>query len=278
MPFSTSSYLPGDWGFTRTIAKNKKIQPLPQPAPAWAGPTWVPQPVAPQYNQNPYAGLLNAYANQQRADAQGQSVADQASRDAAIKRFLVSYGEVPDFNSLGVSDAAKGVLGGLGGDVRDLAAKNTAEGTSVKARLDQANLQAQRKIPATLAGRGLLHSGQTGYDLGQQGMQNKQAQFDVLNEMLGNIEGAVSQYSQAEAARQRQLADAEQQAAMAAMQDYGGGMYGDQGGGYWDYSGQPTATQSAAKAVAAKRVPVKQPVKKAPVRSFGGNQSWGRWF
>lgn len=179
---------------------------------------------------NPYAGLLGDYLNQMRADAQGASVNDAASRDAMLRRLAVSYGAIPDFASLGISDASKGVLqGALDSNTQALAAKNYAEGTSIKARLDQADKIAQRQIPAQLAARGILRSGQTGYDLGQQALQSKQKNFDVLNEMLGNMEGAISQYNAAEAARQRALADAEMQAKMQAAQDWGGSMGG---GGY----------------------------------------------
>lgn len=237
------------WGAAATFAKKKKPPVKRQPAPV-APPVFNPfapgpastGPVGPQRQSmgNPYAGLLDAYMGQMRADTNASSIADKAARDAAIRRFLVSYGEVPDFGSMGLSDAAKSVLGGLG-DVKDLAAKNTAEGTSVKARLDQANAKQQRLIPASLAGRGLLRSGQTGYDLGQQQMQNKQANFDVLNEMLGNIEGTVSNFAQAEAARARALADAELQAAMAAQGDYGGDIYGDEGYDFDPFTNQQNA-------------------------------------
>lgn len=220
------------WGAAATFAKRKKKRRVPAPAPPGFGPIAqapggpAPGPAGPQPQGNPYAGLLSAYMNQQRADFAGQSLSDAAARDAAIKRFLVSYGEIPDLSTLGLSDAAKSVLGGLNSqEIRDLAAKNTAEGTSIKARLDAANALQQRRIPAGLAGRGLLRSGQTGADLSQQALSNKQANFDVLNEMLGNIEGAVSRFAEAEAARARALADAEMQASMNAFEDYGGDLY-----------------------------------------------------
>lgn len=266
------------WGAAATLAKKKKrvasAPPVPGLAPVAA--PGVPQaPSGPVYRENPYAGLLASYASQARADNAAQSLADAASRDAAIKRFLVSYGEVPDFGAMGVSEAARGILGGLGGDIRALAQKNTAEGTSVKARLDQANAKQQRLIPANLAGRGLLRSGQTGYDLGQQQMQNKQANFDVLNEMLGNIEGTVSNFAQAEAARARALADAELQAAMAAQGDYGGDIYGDEGYDFDPFTNQqnPNVLQGWAAAAQAQNAamsrykpPKKRVVAKRPSR------------
>lgn len=260
-----ATYVPTNpgWGAAATFAKRKKKKRVPAPGPGLGfGPIaqnpGAGAPGAPQAQSNPYAGLLSSYMNQQRADFGAQSVADAASRDAAIKRFLISYGEVPDFATMGLSDAAKAVLGGLGGDIRALAAKNTAEGTSIKARLDQANALQQRRIPAGLAGRGLLRSGQTGADLNAQAMSNKQANFDVLNEMLGNIEGTVSQFAQAEAARARALADAELQASMAAFGDYGGEMYGDYGDAGGGFA--PQAAAAAAGRPAVRRKPAKRAV------------------
>lgn len=181
---------------------------------------------------NPYLSLIQDLMNQQRADIAAQGVADAASRDAALRRLIVSFGEVPDFQT--ISGAAQGFLkGALDQKTRDLAAKNTAEGTSVKARLEDANQRANRLIPATLASRGMLRSGQTGADLDTQAMQFKRTMFDTINELLSNIEGTTNNFVSAERARQLALAQAEMQAAMLAMQNWGGTVsgYADPGSG-----------------------------------------------
>lgn len=163
---------------------------------------------------NPYAQLIEDMLNQTRADIRGDSLADAASRDAAIRRLLISYGASPDLAGLGISGEASGVLGHvLDPKTKQLIEQNTAEGTSVSARMEAANAKALGAIPANRAARGGLHSGGTGYDLGQQAMAHKQTTFDVLNEMLGNVEGAVGSYAANERARQRALAQAEQDAA-----------------------------------------------------------------
>jgi hypothetical protein len=181
---------------------------------------------------NPYAGIMDEYLNQLRADLQAESIADAASRDAAMRRLIISYGDVSGFeNQGGLSGQAAGFLkGALDDKTRNLAAQNTAEGLSVKARMDESNNKAQAYIPEAQAARGMLRSGSTGAKLGDQAMNYKRQGFDVLNELLGNIEGATSGFLNAERMRQRALADAAMQARLAAMQDWGG-MLG--------YGGQP---------------------------------------
>lgn len=177
---------------------------------------------------NPYAGLLNEFLNSSKARFSADSAADAASRDAALRRYVISYGQVPDFDSLGISDSARGFLGkALDPKTRSLAEKNTAEGTSVFARTKRANDVANRRIPANLAARGMLHSGQTGSDLQDQAQNYKIQGFDQLNEMLGGVEGTVGNFLQAERARADALAQAELQAQMAAYGNYGGDMYKD---------------------------------------------------
>ncbi len=180
---------------------------------------------------NPYAGIINDYLNQTKANFGAQSAADAASRDAALRRYVISYGTVPDFNSLGISDSAKGFWEkAIDANTQALAAKNEAEGTSIHARMENENKVANRRIPAQLAARGLLRSGQTGSDLRDQAQAHKIRGFDTLNEMLQGVEGTVGSFLNAERERQMALAEAEMNARMQAMGDWGGDMYGDGGG------------------------------------------------
>ncbi|MCI0408083.1 MAG: hypothetical protein L0191_05865 [Acidobacteria bacterium] len=179
-----------------------------------------------------YSGLVGDYLNQARSDFAAASGADAASRDAALRKFIISYGAVPDFNQLGISASARGFLEkALDQKTRDLALKNYAEGTAIKARMDKANEVAQRRIPAQLAARGLLHSGQTGVDLAEQAQNYKIQGFDTLNEMLGGIEGTVGNFLENERQRQRELAEAAMRAAEGAYGDFGDSYLGDGYGG-----------------------------------------------
>jgi hypothetical protein len=171
----------------------------------------------PGQSANAYKDLINQMLGQQRADIGAEGVADAASRDAQLRRILVSYGAIPEM--AGIGGESQGYLQGvLDPETRALIEKNTAEGTSVKARLDQANQIAQRQLVSRGGKAGTLHSGQTVYDEQQQALQNKQTQFDTLSEALGNIEGTVGSYAANERQRQRQLAEYEMQAQMSAAQ------------------------------------------------------------
>lgn len=203
---------PGDLG--KAIFGSMPLGPSPTTRPGGGG-------------GNPYSGILNEFLNSSKARFGAQSAADAASRDAAIQRAIISYGQVPDFGKLGISGQTLGYLqGALSDKVKQLAEQNTKEGTSVYARQAHANDIANRRIPATLAGRGMLHSGQTGADLGEQAQNYKIQSFDTLNELLGSVEGTVGNFLAAERARQEALAQAELQAQMAAYQNYGGDVSG----------------------------------------------------
>jgi hypothetical protein len=135
---------------------------------------------------------------------------------------VISYGQVPDFDKMGISESARGFLGGaIDQRTRDLAAKAEAEGLSVHARMAKENTVANRRIPSMLAGRGMLRSGQTGYDMGEQAQNYKIGQYDTLNELLSNVEGTVGNYLQGERDRQMQLAQARMQAAWDAYSNWG---------------------------------------------------------
>src|SRR5574337_1135594 len=184
---------------------------------------------------NPAAGILADYLSKMRADANANSVSDAATRDAAIKRLAISFGQVPDFSAMGLDPATSKIIqNALDQHTRDLAAQNTAQGTSVFARMAHDNMLANRRIPAMLAGRGLLRSGQTVSDLAEQAQGYKNQSFDAMNEMLNQATGAIGAYAAAERARQEQLAQMELQAALAAAQEgYGAGG----GGGGWSGGG-----------------------------------------
>lgn len=210
---------PGVWGTAGTPAP----APTPKPAPLVSTP--IPQMPLPQVQySNPYAGLIGGMPDLSALESvyKAQSADDAAARDAALRRLVISYGQMPDFNSLGISDKAKGFLSGaLNDEVRQLAANAENEGVSVHARQAKANEVANRKIPALLAGRGLLRSGQTGYDLNEQAQNYKNQQYDTLNELLSNVEGTVGNFLAAERQRQLALAEARMQAAWNAFQNWG---------------------------------------------------------
>ena len=179
-------------------------------------------PVA-QKRSNPFAGIMADYLNQMRGDMGAEGAADKGGMINQLRKYIVSYGALPDFSNIGgLGGDAKGYLAeAMDPNTMALAQKAETEGLSSHARLGQENDKATRLIPALLASRGMLQSGQTGNDLADQGMKFKQSGYDMLNEMLSGITGSVSGYQENERQRQRQLADMEMQAAMQAAQDWG---------------------------------------------------------
>ena len=205
-----------------------------------------------------YDGLIGGSTDLSGMEAQmgAQSAADAASRDAALRRFIVSYGSLPDFSQLGISGDALGYLkGAMDPKTQELAANAEKEGLSIHARQAKDDADQRRRIPALLAGRGLLRSGQTGYDLGEQAQAYKTTQYDTLNELLGNIEGTVGSFQQAERDRQMNLAMARMQAASDAFGNWGDSYIGDTGPGTpaGSLAGRPTPPRSKVAIAAANR-------------------------
>ncbi len=179
---------------------------------------------------NPYAGLTGGQPDLSAFESEfaAGSAADAASRDAAIKKMLVSYGQIPDFG--GLSESSRGYLNNaLDPATRAAAEKAEAEGLSIHARQAAGNEKATRYIPAQLAARGMFRSGQTGTDLKDQAQNYKIQQYDTLNELLGGIEGTVGNFLSGERDRNMQLAQMRMQAAWNAFSNWGGSY--DTGGG-----------------------------------------------
>lgn len=187
-------------------------------------------------DRNPYGGLIGGSPDLSALEAAygAQSKADAASRDASLRRLVISYGGLPSLDALGMSDAARGFLkSAINDKTLDLARKAEEEGVSVHARQAKEDAVTRRRIPAHLAGRGLLRSGQTVSDLADQAQNYKNLQYDTLNELLGNVENTVGGFLQAERDRAIALAQARIQAAWSAMQDWGDYDIGGSGGPDW---------------------------------------------
>lgn len=125
------------------------------------------------------------------------NVANASQRDAQIQRALVQFGGVPDIagigKSLGLSpEDVQKLQESLGPGIQDLAKENTDAGLSTESRLAQANTDAVRQIKNQLNARGLLNSGETGYQLGKQQQGYSQAEYDANQKLLDYL----NQYQQ----------------------------------------------------------------------------------
>jgi len=210
------------------------------------------------------SGVLGDYLNQMRADSSASSNADRGSMINNLRQAIISYGLAPDYSALG-ADAQGYLKEALDPNTLDLAAKNEKEGISSHARLGHENDLAMRRIPAMLAGRGILHSGQTGSDLGEQAQTFKNQGYDMLSALMQGITGSVGQFQEAERQRQRDLAEQEMQSAMQAAGDWGDSGLGG-GYGYQDSGGYSSSIPALKKAVAAKKPVIKRQPIVAPSR------------
>lgn len=185
-----------------------------------------------------YLALINGdpLLGQERADLSAQGVSDAASRAAAIQRALIQFGIVPDFASsaqkLGLSGEA---LGYLNQDVNDrtrqLAQANTQEGLSLTARLAKAHTDAVRNIRNQLAARGIIRSGETPYQLGEEANQYKISTNDATQQLLDYLTGAIGAFTQSERQRRQQLAQYLSDAASRQLGLLGDTSAGAGGGG-----------------------------------------------
>jgi hypothetical protein len=101
----------------------------------------------------------------------------------------------------------------LGPDAQRLAQENTSAGLSTTARLDDANTKAIRQIMQGLNKRGLLHSGEAGYQLDQENLGYRQAQSDAYQKFLGYLQQYQQGYLSAQQQRDQTLAQSYSDAA-----------------------------------------------------------------
>lgn len=151
---------------------------------------------------------------QTQQDIAAQRAGDQAALTAARQRDLIQYGSIPDLSAAGSS---LGLVGNVGDDITDtvkqLAQQNTSAGLSTTAQLQQAYNDAVKSTQDDLTARGLLSSGETGYQLGRDNQNYTSSTNSALQQLLDALAGLQSSYLTNENSRQSAL---EQAAAAAA--------------------------------------------------------------
>lgn len=165
-----------------------------------------------------------------------QSAADAAQRAAQTQRLLIQLGEVPSSSFVTGPYASY-----FGQDVNDLtrslASQNTQSGLSILARLSKQYEDARLRNFNDLAARGMLQSGETGYQLGELGQARLQSEYDARMSVLDQLNNLYSQFASAERQRQTQAALSMMDAAQAESQypwNYPTGSQYDYGNYYGD--------------------------------------------
>lgn len=169
-----------------------------------------------------------------------------ANEKAARERAIIGFGD----------PALAGLAGfGLDPQAGDFARQNYLSGNSTLSRLDKDKADKRNAMINQLASHGILFSGDTGYQEGQQATQYGNAVYDARNKVLDYLR----QVDQDAQDRKNQL----RQMVISAMQMGGGGGGGGGGSGSsgWNLTvpggnqagANLSAVQSAAQAMAAQR-------------------------
>lgn len=142
---------------------------------------------------------------QHKTDLAGLSASDAARRQASVRQALISLGAVPDLkNALsGLSpqyqtwlnqDVNQGVL--------DQAGANQYSFLNQENKTHDANLTNSKDM---LAAKGILSSGQTGYEVGQENYRHSGSLNDAVQNLLGILGGQYGDFATAEGNRATDL-------------------------------------------------------------------------
>lgn len=137
-------------------------------------------------------------------DLNAQAAGSTASSAEQIRQQLIAFGIIPE----GYQDK----YGWVNDETRQLAAQNTAAGTSTFARLQKAYADAARQHKRQLAARGMLNSGSTAYGMQEQALLQRQNLSDATSKLLGANQGVYNQYTNDFNARAQQWRDLERNA------------------------------------------------------------------
>lgn len=164
--------------------------------------------VAPNYDQILQSSPEVSFANR---EALTGSAMDASARAAAIRRAVIELGAVPDFKSAAKSlgmDSIGYLENDIDDNTRQLAQKNTQEGLSLMARLEHEHKRVQEQVQSTLASRGIFRSGETGFQMGEQGLRYKQALTDAEKAVMDHISQVVGSFVTNERDRRNMVAQA----------------------------------------------------------------------
>lgn len=152
--------------------------------------------------------------NQFKTSVQGDQAARDAQAKAGVQRAVIGFGEVP-------SDL-QGFDSYIDPQTQELARQSTSSGMSTVARLGATHQDNVRSLVNALTARGILRSGETGWQAGREDLRFSQGQYDArakLADYFAGLQQALAQGRRQDAA---DLAAALNAAALRAYQLYGG--------------------------------------------------------
>lgn len=129
------------------------------------------------------------------------SLAGAANRAAAIRSALARFGSIPGLDLGGNSQYADWLNADIDPATRALAAQNTTSGLSLTAQLEDQHKQNQLALEDQLAARGILSSGQTGFETGRESLRHTGAKNSAVQELLQFILGQYGGFAEAETGR-----------------------------------------------------------------------------
>ena len=144
----------------------------------------------PGITQGFYHNLLqnNPIYQQMGANFDAAGTAADAQRRSYIQRLLADFGRVPT----GFQDS----YGDVDDLTRGLAQKATDAGVSTYSQLERARADNQKRINNDLAARGILSSGETGYQQGRNQQDFQTSLSEAERALLDSLTGATTGYGQ----------------------------------------------------------------------------------
>ena len=201
--------------------------PAPPPVTGPLGTTTTPRRRRPRAaaTSSPFdvQGLLQSLLNPIQADLKAQGQVDLAGRNSAINRALVQFGAIPDF---GQAQQALGPEPRRHRLRRHGAARQREPVQRDEAACDSSTPTPSARSEQALAAKGLLQSGDLGFQLNREQQQYGQAQYDANQQLLDYINSYQQGYLQAERARQAQLANYGNSALQQLLGLFPGGLPG----------------------------------------------------
>jgi len=202
--------------------------------------TSTPAPASPSFD---YGALLanDPLLKQSLAGLNAQGIQNQGQLTAGQQRALIQRGLVPAGSLPGLS--------GIDPTTAQLAAQNTAAGTSTQANLTRAYQQAQQGSDASLAARGILRSGAYGQHAAENLQGYNQAGYQADQQLMDYLQGLYSGYLQQQQALTGQGTQATNDALTRIIQQIQSGLISGGSAPPPESSFSPAFQQSAASGV-----------------------------